>query len=193
LRELCDEAGALLVYDEVQCGLGRTGKLFAHQWYGEKACPDIMTLAKPLAAGLPIGAVLMTDEVAGAISLGDHGSTFAGGPFVCTSGLHVLSRLQEPGFLEGVVTKGEYLVNELKKQIGDKAIFKEVRGKGLIVGIEIEGSAGAIVEKAREKGLLVITAGEGNVVRLVPPLTISNQDIEDCIRILKECFDEMDG
>ena len=112
-----------------------------------------MTLAKPLAAGLPIGSVLMTDEVAEAISLGDHGSTFAGGPLVCTSGLHVMSRLQESGFLDEVVAKGEYLMDKLKDKFGANPIVKEVRGKGLIVGIEIEGSAGAIVEKARDKGL----------------------------------------
>jgi len=192
LRKLCDEAGALLIYDEVQCGLGRTGKMFAHQWYGEGAHPDIMTLAKPLAAGLPIGSVLMTDEVAAAISLGDHGSTFAGGPFVCTSGLHVMSRLQESGFLADVVSKGEYMLNRIKEEIGQKsAVVKEVRGKGLILGIEIEGSAGAIVGKARDKGLLVITAGEGNVVRLVPPLVVGRKEIDECVDILKQCFDEL--
>jgi len=188
LRKLCDEAGALLVYDEVQCGLGRTGKMFAHQWYGEGACPDIMTLAKPLAAGLPIGAVLMTDKVAQAISLGDHGSTFAGGPFVCTSGLHVMSRLQQEGFLEGVVAKGEYLMDKLKEKIGSNPIVKEIRGKGLIVGIEIEGSAGEIVGKARDKGMLIITAGEGNVVRIVPPLIVKNEELDTCVAILEECF-----
>lgn len=177
-----------MVYDEVQCGLGRTGKMFAHQWYGDLAQPDIMTLAKPLAAGLPIGAVLMTDRVAEAIALGDHGSTFAGGPFVCTSGLHVLSRLQEGGFLEEVSAKGSYLMSKLEESVGKMAGVKEVRGKGLIVGIEIEGSAGEVVAKARERGLLVITAGEGNVVRLVPPLVVDRREIDRCVEILKECF-----
>ncbi|QDZ18907.1 acetylornithine aminotransferase [Chloropicon primus] len=191
LRKLCDDAGALLVYDEVQCGLGRTGKMFAHQWYGEGACPDIMTLAKPLAAGLPIGAVLMTNEIAEAISLGDHGSTFAGGPFVCTSGLHVMSRLQEGGFLQEVSDKGDYLVGKLSEAVGGKSFVREVRGKGLIVGIEIDRSAGPIVAKARDRGLLVITAGEGNVVRLVPPLVVERGDIDRCVEVLKECFEEV--
>ena len=191
LRKLCDDAGALLVYDEVQCGLGRTGKMFAHQWYGEEACPDIMTLAKPLAAGLPIGAVLMTNKVAEAISLGDHGSTFAGGPLVCTSGLHVMSRLRSGGFLDEVTAKGDYLVGKLRDALGGLEVVREVRGKGLIIGIEMEGSAGAIVEKARERGLLVITAGEGNVVRLVPPLVVERGEIDTCVEILKACFDEI--
>ena len=189
LRALCDEAGAFLMFDEVQCGLGRTGTLFAHQAYGVE--PDVMTLAKPLAAGLPIGAVLMTNKVAEAISLGDHGSTFAGGPLVCTSGLHVMSRLQSGGFLDEVTAKGDYLVGKLRDALGGLEVVREVRGKGLIIGIEMEGSAGAIVEKARERGLLVITAGEGNVVRLVPPLVVERGEIDTCVEILKACFDEI--
>lgn len=184
LRKLCDEAGALLVFDEVQCGLGRTGKLFAHEVYGVN--PDIMTLAKPLAGGLPIGAVLVTQAVADAIKPGDHGSTFAGGPLVCHAALATLDRIQSPGFLEDVISKGEYLCEGLRKAFSGNPHVKEVRGSGLLVGVQLDVSAGPWVDAAREKGVLAITAGKGDVLRLAPPLVITREEIDLVIQRLAE-------
>ncbi|KAJ4716528.1 putative Acetylornithine aminotransferase [Melia azedarach] len=126
LRSACDEAGALLVFDEVQCGLGRTGYLWAHEYYG--ISPDIMTLAKPLAGGLPIGAVLVTEKVASAINYGEHGSTFAGNPLVCNAALAVLDKISKPSFLASVIKKGQNFKETLKKILGGNPHVKEIRG-----------------------------------------------------------------
>eukprot|EP00475_Leptophrys_vorax_P003225 TRINITY_DN11881_c0_g1_i1.p1 TRINITY_DN11881_c0_g1~~TRINITY_DN11881_c0_g1_i1.p1 ORF type:complete len:503 (-),score=-0.05 TRINITY_DN11881_c0_g1_i1:36-1418(-) len=179
LRRLCDDAGALLVFDEIQCGLGRTGHLWAHEPYG--VTPDIMTLAKPLAGGLPIGAVLVTNPVAAAMSPGDHGSTFAGNPLVCRAALAVLNKIAEPAFLASVEAKGELLRKLLRERLGSNPHVKEVRGKGLIVGVQLDVPAGPLVDAAREAGVLVITAGKGDVVRLVPPLVITEEEIERAV------------
>ncbi|KAG0615420.1 hypothetical protein M758_5G039900 [Ceratodon purpureus] len=186
LRRLCDEAGALLVFDEVQCGLGRTGLLWAHQAYG--VIPDIMTLAKPLAGGLPIGAVLVTEAVASTIAAGDHGSTFAGGPLVCQAALAVLDRIQAPGFLEHVAAKGGMLRSRLREKIGSHPHVKEIRGVGLLVGVELDVPAAPLVEAALKAGLLILTAGNGNVVRLAPPLTISEAELNQAVDILAGCM-----
>eukprot|EP00897_Mesotaenium_endlicherianum_P001871 jgi/Mesen1/1711/ME000138S00567 len=186
LRQLCDDAGALLVFDEIQCGLGRTGRLFAHDMYG--VLPDLMTLAKPLAGGLPIGAVVLREVVAKALKPGDHGSTFAGNPLVCHAALAVLDRLQEPGFLENVTAKGDRLKQGLRTKLGQNPHVKEVRGTGLLVGLQLDVPATALVNAAREKGLLVITAGQGDVVRFAPPLVITNEEIDATVDILAECL-----
>ncbi|ONK62684.1 uncharacterized protein A4U43_C07F6890 [Asparagus officinalis] len=164
LRTACDDNGALLIFDEVQCGLGRTGHLWAHEAYG--IIPDIMTLAKPLAGGLPIGACLTTERVAEAMNLGDHGSTFAGSPLVCKVAL---------------------------KALGDNPHVKEVRGLGLIVGIELDVSATPLVNACRQSGLLVLTAGKGNVIRLVPPLIISEEELEYAAEVFKKCMPALDA
>lgn len=190
LRDTCDEAGSLLVYDEVQCGLGRTGYLWAHEAYG--VYPDIMTLAKPLAGGLPIGAVLVTERVSSAISPGDHGSTFAGGPLVCQAALTVLDKILCPRFLPSVLEKGQYFKELLTKKLGGNRHVKEVRGQGLIIGIELDIPAGQLVDACRSSGLLILTAGKGNVLRLVPPLTISEQELEAGAEILLKCFPVLD-
>lgn len=184
LRRLCDDAGALLIFDEVQCGLGRTGRLWAHEPYG--VAPDIMTLAKPLAGGLPIGAVLVTEAVASAISFGDHGSTFAGGPLVCHAALAVLDRLQGPGFLEGVAAKGERVRAALRAALGGSRHVREVRGVGLLVGVQLACPAGPWVDAARERGLLVITAGKGDVLRLAPPLVVTEEELDHCVAVLAD-------
>ncbi|KAG9439455.1 hypothetical protein H6P81_019620 [Aristolochia fimbriata] len=191
LRSACDDAGALLVFDEVQCGLGRTGYLWAHEVYG--VFPDIMTLAKPLAGGLPIGVVLTTEKVASAVSFGDHGSTFAGGPLVCHAALSVLDTIQKPGFLASVSKKGQYLKELLVQKLGGNPHVKVVRGLGLIVGIELDVSASPLVDACRESGLLILTAGKGNVVRLVPPLIITEQELEQAVEILSKCLPVLDG
>eukprot|EP00262_Sarcandra_glabra_P013246 TRINITY_DN362_c0_g2_i4.p1 TRINITY_DN362_c0_g2~~TRINITY_DN362_c0_g2_i4.p1 ORF type:complete len:470 (-),score=84.73 TRINITY_DN362_c0_g2_i4:54-1463(-) len=191
LRAACDDAGALLVFDEVQCGLGRTGYLWAHEAYG--VVPDIMTLAKPLAGGLPIGAVLVTEKVAAAITSGDHGSTFAGGPLVCNAALVVLDKITKPVFLASVSKKGHYLKELLVQRLGGKPHVKEVRGLGLIVGIELDVPASPLVDACRNSGLLILTAGKGNVVRLVPPLVISEQELVQAAEIISECWPALDG
>lgn len=186
LRKCCDENGALLVFDEVQCGLGRTGRLWAHEAYGVQ--PDILTVAKPLAGGLPIGAVLATEAVASTIEAGDHGSTFAGGPLVCHAALTVLDRIQAPGFLESITARGHLLQSLLRERLGSNLHVKEVRGVGLLVGIELDVSAAPLVKKALNEGLLVLTAGNGNIVRLVPPLIISEEEIRQGVEILLQCM-----
>ncbi|KAK1281054.1 hypothetical protein QJS04_geneDACA018850 [Acorus gramineus] len=191
LRSLCDDAGALLVFDEVQCGLGRTGDLWAHEAYG--VIPDMMTLAKPLAGGLPIGAVLTTNRVADAVKPGDHGSTFAGGPLVCRAALAVLDKIQKPGFLADVSHKGQYLKDLLIKKLGSNPHVKEVRGVGLIVGIELDVSASTLVDACCKSGLLILTAGKGDVVRLVPPLIISRPELEWAVEVLSECMPVLDS
>ncbi len=181
LREVADRAGALLVFDEVQCGLGRTGTLFAHEPSG--AVPDIMTLAKPLAGGLPMGAVLVTERVASAIQPGDHATTFGGGPFVSLIALHVLGRVSDPAFLAKVRDDGEFVRASLETWVGSDGVVG-VRGRGLLWGIELDRPAGPLVGRALDAGLLVVTAGE-RVLRLVPPLVIERDELESGLSILR--------
>ncbi|CAK9169743.1 unnamed protein product [Ilex paraguariensis] len=176
---------------EVQCGLGRTGDLWAHEAYD--VFPDIMTLAKPLAGGLPIGAALVTERVAAAMEFGDHGSTFAGGPLVCNAAVAVLDKITKPGFLTSVATKGKYFKDILMQKLGGNSHVREVRGLGLIIGIELDVSASPLVDACRQSGLLVLTAGKGNVVRLVPPLIISEQELDRATEILLKCLPVLDG
>lgn len=190
LRRACDDSGSLLVFDEVQCGLGRTGYLWAHEVYG--IIPDIMTLAKPLAGGLPIGATLVTERVGAAISHGDHGSTFAGGPLVCNAALAVLEKILRPGFLTSVSKRGQYFKEQLIKKLGTNSHVREVRGVGLILGMELDVSASPLVNACRNSGLLVLTAGKGNVIRIVPPLIITQQELEHAAEILLKCLPALD-
>ncbi|KAK6936959.1 Aminotransferase class-III [Dillenia turbinata] len=190
LRKACDEAGSLLVYDEVQCGLGRSGYLWAHEAYG--VFPDIMTLAKPLAGGLPIGAILVTERVAAAMKAGDHGSTFAGSPLVCHAAIAVLDKISNPSFLAGVAKKGQYFKELLVQKLGKISHVKEVRGMGLIIGIELDVSASPLVDACRDSGLLILTAGKGNVIRLVPPLIVSGQELDYAADILHKCMPVLD-
>jgi predicted acetylornithine/succinylornithine family transaminase len=184
LRYLCEEAGALLVYDEVQVGLGRTGTLWAYEQAG--VAPHLMTVAKPLAGGLPMGAVLMTDEVAAAIRPGDHATTFGGGPLVASAALATVKTIGEPAFLEEVRRKGRLLASLLQRLVLDHpGKVRDVRGCGLIWGIEIEGSAGEVAARALEAGLLVCSAGP-DVVRVVPPLVIGDDELGEGVQILNE-------
>ncbi|KXZ52276.1 ARG9 protein [Gonium pectorale] len=182
LRELCDEAGALLVFDEVQCGLGRTGKLWGHELYGVH--PDIMTLAKPLAGGLPIGAVLLKQHVADVMKPGDHGSTFAGNPLVCHVACSVFDTINKPTFLTAVEQKGHRLREGLKRTMGANPHVKEVRGVGLLVGVQLDMMAGPVVDAARDMGVMAITAGKGDVIRLVPPLVVTDAEIDKACEVL---------
>ena len=180
VRQLCDEHRALLIFDEVQCGLGRTGHLWAHEALG--VMPDIMTLAKPLAGGLPIGAVLVTDEVASAIEPGDHGSTFAGGVLVCKAAQVVFDRVNQPQFLQRVQDNGAYLQHRLQTLESEQIIA--VRGLGLMVGLELKTAVAPIVAAARDKGLILVGAGE-NVIRFVPPLIVNREQIDEAVTILE--------
>jgi acetylornithine/succinyldiaminopimelate/putrescine aminotransferase len=180
LRQLCDRHNALLIFDEVQCGLGRSGKLWAHELYG--VTPDIMTLAKPLAGGLPMGAALLTERVAAAIGPGDHGSTFAAGPLVARAAMVVFDRINQPSFLADVAAKGQYLKEQLWQLSGSD--ITAVRGAGLLVGLELRQPAAPVIAAAREKGLIVIGAGE-NVLRLAPPLIVTREEIDTAVATLK--------
>ncbi|XP_006405081.2 acetylornithine aminotransferase, chloroplastic/mitochondrial [Eutrema salsugineum] len=190
LRSACDAAGSLLVFDEVQCGLGRTGNLWAYEAFG--VTPDIMTVAKPLAGGLPIGAVLVTEKVAETIKYGDHGSTFAGNPLVCSAAIAVLDKVSKPSFLSSVSSKGLYFKDLLVKKLGGNSHVKEVRGEGLIIGVELDVPANPLVDACRDSGLLILTAGKGNVVRIVPPLIISEEEIERAVEIVSHNLTALD-
>jgi predicted acetylornithine/succinylornithine family transaminase len=184
LRYLCDESGALLIFDEVQVGLGRTGTLWAHEQAGVE--PDLMTVAKPLAGGLPMGAVLLTDRVASALKPGDHATTFGGGPLVASAALATVKTIGAPSFLAEVERKGHLLSNLFQRLVlNHPTRVKDVRGLGLIWGIEIDGNAGEVVSRAMDAGLLVCSAGP-NVVRVVPPLVISDDELAEGVDILDE-------
>jgi predicted acetylornithine/succinylornithine family transaminase len=183
LRYLCDEAGALLVFDEVQVGLGRTGTLWAHEAAG--VAPDMMTLAKPLAGGLPMGAVLLSGRVADAIRPGDHATTFGGGPLVASAALAVCRRIGDPAFLAGVRRKADLVADRLGALALSHACVAAVRGAGLIWGIQLDGVPAAdVVARAMERELLLVSAGP-DVVRLLPPLTISDAELEQGLTILE--------
>jgi len=180
LRDLCNTHDTLLIFDEVQCGLGRTGYLWAHEAYG--VTPDIMTLAKPLAGGLPIGATLVTQAVADVMKPGDHGSTFAAGPLVCAASNTVFDKVNQPEFLEKVRDTSAYLIHRLKTLETDEII--DVRAAGLLVGVEMKSPVSPIIVAARDKGLLIINAGE-NVLRMAPALILERQHVDEAIDILE--------
>jgi acetylornithine/succinyldiaminopimelate/putrescine aminotransferase len=182
LRALADEVNALLIFDEVQCGLGRTGTLFAHQAAG--VTPDILTIAKPLAGGLPMGAVLLTDRVAAALKPGDHGTTFGGGPLVASAALAVLQRIADPALLENVRARGVQIANTTRAWAED-GLIRQGRGAGLMWGLELENPVAPVVARALEAGLLVLTAGD-RVIRLLPPLVISAQELAEGLELLHE-------
>ncbi len=184
LRYLCDESGVLLVMDEVQTGLGRTGNLWAHQASG--ITPDVMTLAKPLAGGLPMGAVLMTEAVASALKPGDHGTTFGGGVLVASAALAACRKIGAEPFLADVRRKGTLLADLLGALALSRPGIRAVRGAGLIWGIEVDDAAG-IVARALEAGLLLVGAGP-DVVRLLPPLVISDDELRRGLAVLEEAI-----
>ena len=183
LRERCDACGGALIFDEVQCGLGRTGTLFASEPSG--VVPDMYTLAKPLGGGLPMGAILVSDAIAAALAPGDHATTFGGGPFVAMVALEVVRTIAEPEFLAAVRAKGEWLGARLRALATRSTRVKEARGRGLMWGLELTEAAAPFVAAARERHLLVLTAGP-NVIRIVPPLTITREELERGATILEE-------
>ena len=182
--KLCRENNTLLIIDEVQTGIGRTGKMFAYEWYGIE--PDIVTMAKGLGGGIPIGAFVAKAEVAAAFKPGDHGTTFGGNPLSARAGLVVVDELLNNGVLENAAKVGEYFMAELKKLVGVCTKIKEVRGKGLIIGVALNGDISKEITSAlRDKGFIVGTAGS-SVLRIVPPLIMTKADVDDFTAALKE-------
>jgi len=182
LRQLCNEKGILLILDEVQCGLGRTGKMFAYQHYGIE--PDIMTLAKPLGGGLPIGATLAKEKIASFFEPGNHASTFGGNPLVCSAALTFLRVLEKERLVKEAREKGEYFKEKLEELKDSFSFIKEIRGKGLMIGIKLEFPGKDIVVKCREKGLLINCTAE-KILRFLPPLIVEKKDIDEAVEILR--------
>ena len=184
LRALCDRTGALLIFDEVQTGMGRTGKLFAHEHYGVE--PDIFTAAKALGGGLPIGAVLAKEPFC-AFTPGDHGTTFGGNPLCCAAGLYVTNAITAPGFLEAVEQKGAAFLAALKELSAHCPAIADVRGLGLMIGVQLVPTlpVGKVAAALRGRGFLAGTAGQ-NTLRLVPPLVISENELFSLLPALSE-------
>ncbi|MEO8911087.1 MAG: acetylornithine transaminase [Gemmatimonadaceae bacterium] len=182
LRRLTSKRDIALIYDEIQCGLGRTGHLFAYQNSG--VIPDMLTLAKPLAGGLPMGAVLVSGEIAGAMQPGDHGTTFGGGPLVSSVAEHVLERLSDPSLLESVRENGAWLGERLEGIARRSGKVRAIRGVGFIWGLDVVEPATDIVKRGWDEGLLVLTAGE-HTLRILPPLVMSRDDLARGLAIME--------
>lgn len=180
LRQLCGKYDALLIFDEVQCGMGRSGRLFAHQKYG--VMPDICTTAKALGGGFPIGAVLASDKAVEFFVPGDHGCTFGGNPLACACGIAVMKELTENGVLENAERMGNYLQERLQQLAEKYDVIEEVRGMGLLVGVQMKaGKKGAVIDEALKQKLLL--AGAGNeTVRFLPPLNVSREELDEGIK-----------
>lgn len=193
LRKRCDSIGAVLIFDEIQCGLGRSGKLWAHSWLAPTCHPDILTMAKPLANGVPIGATMVTQKVAEAIQIGDHGTTFGGNPLACRVAHHVLSRLSSPSLLANVQHQSARCLaalHTIKSEFPSRVV--DVRGRGLLLGMQMDSDPSPIVKLARERGLLLITAGN-NTVRFVPPLIIDEEGVDRAMVILRDSVRDFVG
>ena len=188
LRAVCDEFGLLLFFDEVQCGMGRTGKLFAHEWAG--VTPDIVATAKGIGGGFPLGACLATEKVAKAFGPGSHGTTFGGNPLAMAVGNAVLDIMLAPGFLDEVAARGEQLKKGAERLIAAyPKVFAELRGKGLMLGLKCVTPNLEMVDRLRRCGLLTVGAGD-NVVRLLPPLIITASEIDQALGMLEQAAKE---
>ena len=183
LREICDEKGVLLIFDEVQVGMGRTGKLFAYEHYGME--PDILTLAKSLAGGVPIGALLAREKVAEAFKPGDHASTFGGNPLATAAGVAAVSAILEEGMLGNCEKVGEHFLVRLEEMKKKFPFVQTVRGKGLILGMELKMDGGNIVKEMMQRGFL-INCTMGNVLRFLPPLIVTKQEVDQLIEALED-------
>jgi acetylornithine/N-succinyldiaminopimelate aminotransferase len=188
VRKLCDEKGILLILDEIQCGMGRTGSMYAYQQYGVK--PDIVTTAKALGCGVPIGAFMAREEVAKALVPGDHGTTYGGNPLACAASVKVFELFEKLNVLDNVKTVGAYLAEKLKGLVAEYDCVKEARGMGLIQGIELTVNPKDVIAKSLENGLILFSAGT-NVIRFVPPLVITKADVDEMIEKLKKALDEV--
>ncbi|MBE5964108.1 MAG: aspartate aminotransferase family protein [Lachnospira sp.] len=185
VRKICDEKGILLILDEIQCGMGRTGSMFAYQQYG--VTPDIMTCAKALGCGIPVGAFVAKADVAKALVPGDHGTTYGGNPLATQAVSTVFDIFEEENILENVKEVGKYLEEQLELLAKEYDSVKERRGMGLMQGLELNIPVGDVVKKAMDAGLILISASQ-NVIRFVPPLIITKEDVDKMIVILKECL-----
>jgi len=180
-RELCDRHGAVMIIDEIQAGMGRTGKFFAFSHYGIE--PDIVTLAKGLAGGVPAGAVLIKDEIARSMTKGSHASTFGGNPLAASCSLAVLKTLKDEGLMDNAARMGALIMDAFSVMKGKYPFIKDIRGKGLMIGIELDIDAAPVVEKALGEGLL-INAIKNRVIRMLPPLVLGEKDAEKGIGII---------
>ena len=189
-RALCDRKNALLIVDEIQCGLGRTGKFFAFEHFGVK--PDVLTLAKSLAAGYPLGAVLGSERVAGSLKPGDHGTTFGGGPLACRLALEVLDTIEQESLVDRVSELGGQLTQGLKKLAARHASMGEIRGMGLMIGVQLGSTAKETVSRLLKKGIITNAAHE-TVLRLLPPFIISEENIEEFLKTLDEVLSEIES
>lgn len=190
VRKICDEKGILLIFDEVQVGMGRTGRLFAYQH--ENVEPDVMTLAKSLAGGVPIGALLIRKGIAEAFQPGDHASTFGGNPLATAAGVAALSALLEEGMLENCKKVGDYFLSRLMEMKTRFPFIRQVRGKGLILGVELTMDGASIVKEMMKRGFL-INCTMGNVLRFLPPLIITKEEVDQMLEALEEVFKGMTG
>jgi acetylornithine/N-succinyldiaminopimelate aminotransferase len=191
LRRICDENGILLILDEVQTGVGRTGKLFAHEWAG--ITPDIMAIAKGIGGGFPLGACLATEEASEGMQPGTHGTTYGGNPLAMAVGNAVLDVVLAPGFLEGVREKGLLLTQKLSGVVDRHPdIFEDLRGKGLMLGLKCRVTNTALLEHFRDAGVLAVGAGE-NVLRILPPLTITVEEIEEAVSRIEAGAEAMEN
>jgi len=188
VRSLCSETGTLMVFDEVQTGMGRTGKLFGHEHYN--VTPDIMTLAKALGNGLPIGAMLAREDVAASFGAGAHATTFGGTPIVTAAALEVVTFMEQEGIVDKCRVVGSYFRDKLEKLAGRHAMIEDVRGKGLLLGMRLNGDGDAIVLKCMEKGFL-INCIQGNILRFVPPLIIEEKEIDALVACLDDILGSM--
>ena len=188
VKALCEEKDILLILDEIQCGMGRTGYMYAWQRYGIK--PDIMTSAKALGCGVPVGAFMMTEKVAqNSLTSGDHGSTYGGNPLACAAVSKVIDLFEEENILDNVKEVGEYLAGKLDELVLKYDFVKEHRGLGLLQGLECDKPVAGIINKALDKGLLLINAGT-HVIRFIPALTVSKENVDEMITILDACLTE---
>ena len=181
LRQLCDERDWLMMIDEVQCGMGRTGKWFAHQWAG--ILPDVMPLAKGLASGVPIGAVVAGPKACNVLQPGNHGSTFGGNPLAMRAGVETIRIMEEEGLLANAAAVGAHLMAALQRELGSLAGVKEIRGQGLMIGVELTKPCGALVGRAANAGLLISVTAE-SVIRMVPPLISTTTEADDIVALL---------
>ena len=186
LREICDEKGVLLIFDEVQVGMGRTGKLFAYEHEG--VAPDMLTLAKSLAGGVPIGALLIKKGVAESFEPGDHASTFGGNPLATAAGMAALTAILEEGMLENCQKVGAYFLSRLEEIKKKYPFIQEVRGKGLILGMELKMDGSSIVKEMMQKGFL-INCTMGNVLRFLPPLIVTKEEVDQMVKALEEVLE----
>ena len=181
VRQLCDERDWLLMIDEVQCGVGRTGKWFAHQWAG--IVPDVMPLAKGLGSGMPIGAVVAGPKAAHIFQPGNHGTTFGGNPLAMRAGVETIRIMEEEGLLDNAAKVGAHLKSQLEKRLGQNPGVKDIRGQGLMIGIELTKPCGALTQRALDAGLLISVTAD-NVVRLVPPLILTEAEADEIVDLL---------